>query len=89
MARKNVRKGLDCADLAKRVIGADLENDLYQYLSKNLWQSEPAPAYRQRCQLYGPTILELGTDEQKEKWLPGISRGEGGWAMELFEPSWI
>ena len=34
----------------------------------------------------GPTILELGTDEQKEKWLPGISRGEGGWAMGYSEP---
>ncbi|MFM7121892.1 MAG: acyl-CoA dehydrogenase family protein, partial [Gammaproteobacteria bacterium] len=34
----------------------------------------------------GPTILELGTDDQKARWLPGIARGDGGWAMGYSEP---
>ncbi len=34
----------------------------------------------------GPTILELGSEDQKQRWLPGIARGEGGWAMGYSEP---
>ena len=34
----------------------------------------------------GPTILELGSDSQKQRWLPGIARGEGAWAMGYSEP---
>jgi len=34
----------------------------------------------------GPTILELGSDDQKRRWLPGIARGQGGWAMGYSEP---
>lgn len=36
--------------------------------------------------LLGPTLLELGTDEQKAEHLPRIARGETTWAQGFSEP---
>ena len=67
--------------------GADLENDLYPILIQELMAiGARTPLTGRGVNYIGPTILELGTDQQKEKWLPGISRGEGGWAMGYSEP---
>jgi len=67
--------------------GADLENDLYPILIQELMAiGARTPLTGRGVNYIGPTILELGTDEQREKWLPGISRGEGGWAMGYSEP---
>ena len=67
--------------------GADLENDLYPILIQELVAiGARTPLTGRGVNYIGPTILELGTDEQKQKWLPGISRGEGGWAMGYSEP---
>ena len=67
--------------------GADLENDLYPILIQELVAiGARTPLTGRGVNYIGPTILELGTDEQKKKWLPGISRGEGGWAMGYSEP---
>ena len=67
--------------------GADLENDLYPILIQELMAiGARTPLTGRGVNYIGPTILELGTDEQKEKWLLGISRGEGGWAMGYSEP---
>ena len=67
--------------------GADLENDLYPILIQELMAiGARTPLTGRGVNYIGPTILELGTDEQKQKWLPGISRGEGGWAMGYSEP---
>lgn len=67
--------------------GAGLERDLYPVLIDELKRiNARAPLTGRGVNYIGPTILELGTDEQKARWLPGIARGEGGWAMGYSEP---
>jgi len=36
--------------------------------------------------LIGPTLLELGTEDQKQRHLPPIARGETGWCQGYSEP---
>ena len=67
--------------------GAGLDRDLYPVLIEELKRiNARTPLTGRGVNYIGPTILELGTDEQKAKWLPGIARGEGGWAMGYSEP---
>jgi acyl-CoA dehydrogenase len=67
--------------------GAGLDRDLYPVLIEELKRiSARTPLTGRGVNYIGPTILELGTDEQKARWLPGIARGEGGWAMGYSEP---
>ena len=67
--------------------GAGLNRDLYPILIEELKRiNARTPLTGRGVNYIGPTILELGTDAQKAKWLPGIARGEGGWAMGYSEP---
>ena len=67
--------------------GAELSPDQYKILIDELKRINARPPLTGRGVNYiGPTILELGSDDQKERWLPGIARGEGGWAMGYSEP---
>ena len=71
----------------KKYGGANLSREEYTILIDELKRIDARPPLTGRGVNYiGPTLLELGTDEQKERWLPGISRGEGGWAMGYSEP---
>ena len=68
--------------------GAELDNNQYQVLIDELKRIDARPPLTGRGVNYiGPTLLELGSDDQKRRWLPGISRGEGGWAMGYSEPA--
>ena len=67
--------------------GADLQSHLYPILIQELMAiGARTPLTGRGVNYIGPTILELGSEEQKQKWLPGIARGEGGWAMGYSEP---
>lgn len=71
----------------KKYGGAELSREEYAILINELKRIDARPPLTGRGVNYiGPTLLELGTDEQKKRWLPGISRGEGGWAMGYSEP---
>ena len=67
--------------------GAELTRDEYTVLIEELKRiGARTPLTGRGVNYIGPTILELGTDDQKQRWLPGIARGEGGWAMGYSEP---
>ena len=71
----------------KRYGGADLDKDQYGVLIDELKRIEARPPLTGRGVNYiGPTLLELGDDDQRARWLPGIARGDGGWAMGYSEP---
>ncbi len=67
--------------------GAELNRDQYRVLIDELTRiGARTPLTGRGVNYIGPTILELGSDEQKARWLPGIARGEGAWAMGYSEP---
>ncbi len=67
--------------------GAELDREQYRILIEELGRIEARPPLSGRGVNYiGPTILELGSDEQKARWLPQIARGDGAWAMGYSEP---
>ena len=71
----------------RRYGGAELGKDRYAVLVDELKRIDARPPLTGRGVNYiGPTLLELGDDDQKARWLPGIARGEGGWAMGYSEP---
>ena len=71
----------------KRYGGDELTKEQYRVLIEELGRIRARPPLTGRGVNYiGPTLLEYGTDAQKERWLPGIARGEGGWAMGYSEP---
>ena len=67
--------------------GAGLSSEQYKILIDELKRINARPPLTGRGVNYiGPTLLELGSDDQKARWLPGIARGQGGWAMGYSEP---
>jgi len=80
-------KGWTVPTWPKEYGGADLQIDFYPVLIQELSTiGARTPLTGRGVNYIGPTILELGSEEQKQKWLPGIARGEGGWAMGYSEP---
>ena len=67
--------------------GAALNNDEYKILIEELKRvGARTPLTGRGVNYIGPTILELGTNEQKARWLPICARGGGAWAMGYSEP---
>ncbi len=55
-----------------------------EYVEESHWAGVPLPLLTLNS--VGPTIMALGTDEQKERFLPGILRGEIHFAIGYTEP---
>lgn len=80
-------KGWTVPTWPKAYGGAELERAQYTVLIDELKRiNARTPLTGRGVNYIGPTILELGSDDQKARWLPGIARGEGGWAMGYSEP---
>ena len=84
---RTASRGWTVPSWPKEYGGAELSPDQYKILIDELKRINARPPLTGRGVNYiGPTILELGNDDQRERWLPGIARGEGGWAMGYSEP---
>ncbi len=80
-------KGWTVPTWPKEYGGAELDRPRYEILIDELKRiNARTPLTGRGVNYIGPTILEFGTDEQKARWLPPISRGEGAWAMGYSEP---
>ncbi len=67
--------------------GAELSRAQYAVLVEELKRlNARTPLTGRGVNYIGPTLLEFGSEEQKRRWLPGIARGQGGWAMGYSEP---
>tara|TARA_B100001964_G_scaffold235309_1_gene295226 strand:+ start:412 stop:1596 length:1185 start_codon:yes stop_codon:yes gene_type:complete len=67
--------------------GAGLSKPEYLVVQEEMQRIGARPPLTGRGVNYiGPTVLEFGTDHQKEKWLPRFARGDGGWCMGYSEP---
>ena len=80
-------KGWTVPTWPKAYGGAELDKAQYQVLISELKRIRArTPLTGRGVNYIGPTLLEYGDDEQKARWLPGIARGQGGWAMGYSEP---
>lgn len=80
-------KGWTVPTWPKEYGGAALERDEYQVLVEELQAiGARTPLTGRGVNYIGPTILEYGTEEQKQRWLPLCARGDGAWAMGYSEP---
>ncbi|MEM7079171.1 MAG: acyl-CoA dehydrogenase family protein [Pseudomonadota bacterium] len=80
-------KGWTVPTWPKEYGGAALDRELYPVLIDELKRiGARTPLTGRGVNYIGPTILELGTDDQKARWLPQIACGDGGWAMGYSEP---
>ncbi len=85
--RRMAARGWTVPTWPERYGGAALDKERYAILIEELRRIDARPPLTGRGVNYiGPTLLELGSDEQKARWLPGIARGDGGWAMGYSEP---
>jgi acyl-CoA dehydrogenase len=67
--------------------GAGLTTDEFVVLVEEMRRIEARPPLMgMGTGLIGPTLLELGTDDQKARHLPAIARGELAWCQGYSEP---
>ncbi len=57
------------------------------YLEELLRAGAPDPLDTLGLDLVGPTMIEMGTDEQKRRFLPPLMRGEVVWCQGFSEPN--
>jgi len=87
MARELGKRGWICLAWPKRYGG--LEKSHFDQLAFNearaYWRAPGVDGFG--AGMIGPTLLAVGSEEQKEKFLPPIARGEVWWAQLWSEPN--
>ena len=56
------------------------------YMEEMAYAGAPQEHHRRAIQQVGPSIMMFGSDEQKQRYLPGIASAEIAFAMGLSEP---
>lgn len=80
-------RGWTCPTWPEPYGGAALSTAQYLVLLEEMRVIGARPPLVNRgTTMVGPTILELGTEEQKRRLLPSIARGEGAWCQGYSEP---
>ena len=83
-----IEKGWSAPTWPEEYGGGGLGNDEYMVLIQELRRVRAGfPFGGMGLSLIGPTLLELGTDDQKQRHLPPIVRGEINWCQGYSEPS--
>ena len=83
-----IEKGWSAPTWPTEYGGGGLANDEYMVLIQELRHARATfPFGGMGLSLIGPTLLELGTDDQKSRHLPPIVRGEVAWCQGYSEPS--
>ena len=83
-----IEKGWSAPTWPTEYGGGGLDNAEYMALIQELRRLRaPVPFGGMGLSLIGPTLLELGTPEQKSRHLPPIVRGEVNWCQGYSEPS--
>ena len=83
-----IEKGWSAPTWPAEYGGGGLDNEQYIVLIQELRRARaPVPFGGMGLSLIGPTLLELGTDDQKRRHLPPIVRGEIAWCQGYSEPS--
>jgi len=80
-------RGLTVPSWPKEYGGAALDESQERILRQEMATiGAPAPLAGMGVAMIGPTLLEYGTDEQKQRHLPAISRGDVMWCQGYSEP---
>ncbi len=81
-------KGWTCPTWPKEYGGAGLSDDEAVVVREELERIDARPAMANfgGTKMLGPVILEFGNEEQKQRFLPRIARGEIRWCQGYSEP---
>ena len=83
-----IEKGWSAPTWPTEYGGGGLDNEEYMVLIQELRRIRASvPFGGMGLSLIGPTLLELGTEDQKRRHIPPIVRGEVNWCQGYSEPS--
>ena len=83
-----IEKGWSAPTWPTEYGGGGLSNEEYMTLIQELRRARASVPFGGMGQsLIGPTLLELGTEDQKRRHIPPIVRGEVNWCQGYSEPS--
>ncbi len=85
---RTAERGLTAPTWPKAYGGAELSTPQARVLSEEMGRIHArTPLMGMGLSMIGPTLLEYGTDDQKERHLPKIVRGEVQWCQGYSEPN--